>query len=182
MNISNIEKFEKFNDYEVDRSGNLYSLKSGRRKKLRGSLDGKGYLQYELTGNDGSKAFPKAHRLVALAYIPNIENKPQVNHKDGDKLNNKVDNLEWVTNRENRVHAIENGLKDEIGYGIIQCDLEGNHLRYFDTAREALIYLGKDPNIGGNIGRVIRGKRETAYGYRWVQYEGSTTIPRLLDW
>lgn len=52
------------------------------------------------------------HRLIALTYIPNPENKPQINHKDGNPLNNNVDNLEWVTQQENMTHAVENGLID----------------------------------------------------------------------
>lgn len=51
-------------------------------------------------------------------------------------------------------------------------------IKYYDTCREALIDLGLNKNISGNIGRCIRGKRKTAYGYIWKQYEGSTTIPK----
>lgn len=63
---------------------------------------GKGYLCVELDKT------PKAvHRLIAFAFIPNPENKPQINHKDGNKLNNSVDNLEWMTNKENSNHSFK---------------------------------------------------------------------------
>lgn len=67
-----------------------------------------GYRKYSITFDDGSHKEVFAHRLVALAYIPNKDaNKTLVNHKDGDKLNNNVDNLEWVTPSENNLHAYE---------------------------------------------------------------------------
>lgn len=59
----------------------------------------------------------KVHRLVAMAYIPNTENKPQVNHIDGDPTNNHYSNLEWVTDKENKIHARQNGLYS-VQYGL----------------------------------------------------------------
>ena len=77
-----------------------------RNKFLNGSTDKDGYLIYQL----GNKNRIKAHRLIALTFIPNPENKPQVNHLDGNKQNNDISNLEWVTNSENLKHAHKIGL------------------------------------------------------------------------
>ena len=68
----------------------------------------KGYLQVGLS-NKGDKTF-RVHRLVALTFIPNPYNLPQVNHKDGNKKNNCVDNLEWISNYDNMQHAVKLGL------------------------------------------------------------------------
>lgn len=68
-----------------------------------------GYTVVNITCFGGNKKC-KVHRLVAKAFIPNPDNKLQVNHKDGDKLNNCVDNLEWVTASENIQHSLKNGL------------------------------------------------------------------------
>ena len=73
---------------------------------LKQSLNDKGYPIVNIAGK-----IRRVHRLVADRYIPNPDNKPQVNHKDGNKLNNNVSNLEWVTNQENRNHAVKYGLQ-----------------------------------------------------------------------
>lgn len=91
--------------YFITEDGKCYNSNTG--KFLKGQENYKNhYLSYNLTLPDGSKKRMYAHRLVALAYIPNNDpNKNQVNHIDGNKLNNCVDNLEWVTNIENVLHA-----------------------------------------------------------------------------
>lgn len=88
-------------------SGRLLNLKA-RLKKSR--IDGKGYAVVSLGKNNKMVSY-LVHRLVAEAFIPNPNNKPEVNHKDGNKLNNHVSNLEWVTKKENETHALINGLK-----------------------------------------------------------------------
>lgn len=90
-------------DYEITKEGEVINKTNGH--KLKPQPNGKGYLRVSI-----SKKLMFIHRLVAEKYIPNPNNLPQVNHKDGNKLNNNVDNLEWVTNQENRTHAVQNNL------------------------------------------------------------------------
>lgn len=83
---------------------------------LKGIYSDKGYLTVGLT-KDGKSKKVKIHRVVAIAFIVNPENKPEVNHLDGNKQNNRLDNLEWVTGEENVKHAIEMGLTNKFPDG-----------------------------------------------------------------
>ena len=88
-------------DYIITKKGEIINKRNG--KKVKPQPNGKGYLRVSIGGK-----LRFVHRLVAEKYVPNPENKPQVNHKDGNKLNNSAENLEWVTNMENRQHAVKN--------------------------------------------------------------------------
>lgn len=90
-------------DYEITRNGDVINKHTGR--VFKGQPNEKGYLRVSIAGK-----LQFIHRLVAEKYVPNPEGKLQVNHKDGNKLNNCADNLEWVTNQENRNYAVKNGL------------------------------------------------------------------------
>lgn len=91
--------------YSVSNYGEVRNNKTGKLMKLR--KNEKGYLRTNLTKNGNQKSV-RVHRLVAQAFIPNPENKPQVNHIDFDKENNCVNNLEWVTNKENTQYSVCN--------------------------------------------------------------------------
>lgn len=94
--------------YCIGTDGSLFSLRTN--SLMRGWLDVAGYKKYSITFDDGTrKEFP-AHRLVALAYIDNPEDKEFVNHINGIKTDNRVENLEWVTASENNFHAYDTGL------------------------------------------------------------------------
>lgn len=98
--------------YCVNQHGDIYSLISNKILKqfLRGSRKDNKYLVVELHKDKKGKTI-SVHRIVAETFIPNPDNLPCVNHKDGNKYNNNVDNLEWCTHSENNYHAFENGLK-----------------------------------------------------------------------
>ena len=108
------------------------------------------------------------HRLIAIAFIENPENKEQVNHIDGNKLNNSVQNLEWVTNKENQVHKFQIGLGNNYKRKIVQYDLEMNKIKEF----ESIVTAAKELNIGkSNINGVLRDKRKTAGRFIWKYLE-----------
>lgn len=94
-----------FENYQIDIDGKVYNTIT--KKYLEGSIGEHGYRYYRLSKN-GKKKMVYAHRLVAETYIPNPDNLPVVNHKDGNKLNNNVSNLEWVTYSENTKHWRQN--------------------------------------------------------------------------
>ena len=101
-----LEKFKDVQGYEglyqVSTWGRVYNVLAN--KMVHTEVTKKGYLRVDLFKN-GTRKHHKVHRLVAKAFIPNPNNKPQVNHIDGNKQNNSITNLEWVTNRENCEHA-----------------------------------------------------------------------------
>lgn len=173
--LSEIKGFESCANYVLYSDGRVYS----RYKEdfLEPLPDSKGYQCIDIRSTNSILRYPKIHRLMMLAFSKESP-KEQINHIDGNKKNNNIENLEYASNRENREHAIKTGLKDEIGYGIAQYDLDMNLLDVYDTASEAIDVLGIHNGNPGNIGRAIRGSRKTAYGYIWKQYEGSTTIER----
>lgn len=129
--MNKLKILELFGDLKIKVSddGKIYTLdhsylrKNGRLdnrkgKQLRPSVDKYGYERVVLTKNGIRKTY-SVHKLVALAFIPNPENKTTINHIDGNKRNNNVSNLEWATEKENQNHKWKNGLanynRDERG-------------------------------------------------------------------
>ena len=127
-----------------------------------------GYLIVTLCDGNGKRQNKRVHRLLMEAFVPNPENKAHVNHKDGNKLNNCLSNLEWATPSENARHAANTGLCDERRkaqeVAIIQMDTDFNKVAEHVSLHQA----GRDTGIAWqNISKVVRGLRHTAGGYRW---------------
>ena len=96
-------------EYEVCSNGKIYSNKRKTKVELIGKITNEGYRLVMFTVNN-KRIYKNVHRIIAECFILNPEKKPQVNHIDGNKLNNSVDNLEWVTPTENLIHARDNRL------------------------------------------------------------------------
>ena len=126
--------------YYITKDGKCYNSKTN--KYLKGQINPKnGYFSYNITLPNGDKKRLYAHRLVAQNYIPNPNNKTQINHIDGNKLNNYIDNLEWVTPKENQEHAIKNELR---AFKHVFCfnknkELVAEYLNIVDAAKAAKI-------------------------------------------
>ena len=170
------------NNYEASNDGQIREINTGRI--ISQWLDKDGYLIATLSGK-----LYRVHRLIAMAFISNPNNLPVVNHKNFDKSDNHVANLEWVTYSENSKHSFTgNHRKESVSEWVkkvqplaaeasktkvAQYDLQDNLLAVFDSQREASEKTG---TCRSSITRCVRGKRKTAGGFKWKYYlEGSTT-------
>lgn len=107
------------------------------------------------------------HRLVAEYFLQNPECKKEVNHKDGNKQNNSVQNLEWVTRSENMFHSYRLGLKKTTKVSAYK--KSGEYVKTFQSVKDAMDFVGTDYNAG--ISRCLTGKAKNAHGYLWKYAE-----------
>lgn len=163
--------------YKVSDKGRVYSIP---RPSTKGGLlnirCARGYKLVSLSKDGTEKSLP-VHRIVLTAFVPNRLGKPQVNHIDGDKANNKLENLEWATQSENQLHAYSIGLQkpnvreahkvrhEQTKRKIAQLDMNGKELQVFNSIKEAAKHIGKDD--GTHISAVARGKRNSTGGFKW---------------
>lgn len=121
---------------------------------------------------EGDSKTKQIHRLVAEAFVPNPNNLPEINHKDENKANNRADNLEWC----NRSYNVKYGTGIRrraiaLSKPIEQLTLDGQHVAYYESSAIAAELNSCDPSY---IRHVIRGEKESAFGYVWRAVEGST--------
>lgn len=100
---------KKYKNCIVSEEGRFYSIFTGKERVLQ-KIARYLYLNTGI-GKDGKERIERAHRIVAMLYVPNPFNKPHVNHKDGNKYNNHANNLEWCTISENHRHAFSSGIR-----------------------------------------------------------------------
>lgn len=140
--------------YAVTPEGEVWSYKY--KKFLKPRKCSNGYLQVNLC-KDGKEKNHLIHRLVAEAYIPNPDNLPQVDHIDNDKTHNYVNNLQWITHRDNN--------RKSKNKPILQYSLDGELIREWECAAD----VGKE--VRSTIWKCLNGRYKTAYNYIWKYKE-----------
>lgn len=179
------KKIKEYPRYEVSNFGRIraiYIRGIKVNKILKPKKTKKGYLEISLYRGNNHKSF-RLHRVVAKLFIHNPNNLPQVNHKNGNKLDNRVDNLEWCTCSQNVQHAYKTGLKHGLkginnpcSRKIVQFDLEGNLIKIWNSSMEIErilkeIKVDQAAVIACCRGRCGKKKRITHKGFKWKYYE-----------
>ena len=165
----NWQEVDGFPGYFVSPEGLVKSARRKNEKLLAPAVTKKGYLQVAFCINYKMKSMT-VHRLVAQAFIPNPDNKPQVNHINGIKTDNRVENLEWSTNQENIAHSYKvlGRIKNTPPY-------RGKKVRCIETGVIYASTRDADRAIGlgdNNVSQAARGITPTAGGFRWEFYYG----------
>lgn len=150
--------------YQASNLGRIKSLKR-KGRILKQGISHNGYLSVVLSKNGKVKTY-RVHRLICNTFIDNHFNKPEINHIDGNKKNNKISNLEWCTCSENMIHAYSTGIFKASGpkKNINQFNINGTFIRKWNSQSEA----AKQLNIHQSaISNCCNQKVKTVGGYVW---------------
>ena len=161
---------KEYSNYEVNQLGEIRHKKRQKILKPRDNNGGYQYVNFKINGKNTNFA---VHRIVANAFIPNPNGYTEVNHKDYNKKNNCVDNLEWVSSSQNKQHSyLKQQNKKSRGKAVNQYTKEGIFLKTFDSVSDAAKELGC---CVAAISNCCLGRTKTSQGFRWSFVESSTT-------
>lgn len=180
--------------YSVSENGAVRSERNG--KILKPATDKYGYHYYVLCV-DGERHTIKAHRLVAMAFIPNPHNKPTVNHKNGIRTDNRVANLEWMTNKEQsndpltKKHLLADSItRDYREMGALR-NFGRIPIKVWDVSGEEPIFMGEFPSqkaaseftgvSQGKVSQCVSGKKKSCKGYTFEEFAIAVTKRRFPE-
>jgi len=164
------EEWKIIKNYDNYECSNMGRIRNGYTKRiLNPKINGSGYITINLTNNENVSLHSGVHRFIAETWLDNQENKPTVNHKNGIRSDNNINNLEWATYIEqyaDKKTRSKSNIKNN-NRGIWQYDIKSKEkIKYFKTIKDAAIYINK-PDGWKNISYCARGKSNYAYGYIW---------------
>lgn len=166
-NLKDVKDYE--GRYAVTSDGQVYSYL--KKKYLKPETTNNGYQRVCLTTGDGRKKHELIHRLVAIAFLDNPERLPCVNHKNGDRQDNRVENLEWCSYQYNNTFG-DRLQKSAAKHSkkVKQMTMDGEFIRYWDSAAQA----SRELNIS-NVYRAANGTRKSVGGFRWEYVDQEVT-------
>jgi len=168
-----MERWKEIIDFDKYEVSNLGKVRNKKTTRILSTKLQNGYSCVSLCDSEGKVKRRGIHRLVGLAFVDNLHNKQVINHKNGDKLDNNADNLEWVTQKENIHHALDNGLINFYTCPITQMDMDNNIIKLFESIKEIEDKHKYDRSL---IIRVCKGKGKTAYGFKWCYTNNPTPV------
>lgn len=176
IEASNLGRVRTKDRIITDKNGKKRFVKG---KVLKQQLDINGYMRVEFRVN-GKTVYLSVHRTVATCFIPNPNGYPEVNHKDNDRTNNVVNNLEWCTSQYNQNYKKNFGTSSTqvLGRPVVVVDLKTGKVLRFETRSEAACQLGVDIS---SITRVVKGEQNTIGDYWFTEDESEITEKKIRE-
>lgn len=164
--LKSAKEIPGYSGYWITKDGNLYSTRSGQLVEIKTRLSQSGYISATVTSNDFKRTSLGIHRLLAMAYLEKQEGQTEVNHKDGDKFNNDLSNLEWCSHSENEKHKVHSFMTERARPVRAEHKITHNVI-WLPSSREADRFLNASVNT---VSKLLHNADNAEYGDYILSY------------
>lgn len=156
-----------FSKYECSNLGNVRNINN--KRPLKGEKNPEGYIRHNMSDDNNKRIHTLEHRIIALTWIKNDDNKPTVDHINRKRNDNRVINLRWATKKQQAKNRESTYIKGNNTRSVWKCDLNTNEkIKFYNTITEAALDIGKAEKASSNISICALGKYKHAYGFKWI--------------